>query len=106
MEHWVLFGEERNNIRELIVNNTYNNIWLNFSDKLTATKRYNLELCNYFVLAKKFDELIWKQTEKMVPGKKWSCEEVKNWVIYIEGMPDGLGPTLLGCHSGNAAERF
>ena len=60
----------------LQVNKIYNNIWINFSNKIMATKQSNLRLFKYSVLANQYDEPLWAQKEKMTPVKKWSSEEV------------------------------
>ena len=60
------------------------------------TKHSTLGLCKYYAPAKKFDDPLWRQQDKVTSAKKWSWEEVDEWVTTIEGIPDNVRPTIVG----------
>ena len=74
-----MFEEERNHIRTLIVNQAWDVIWINLSDKIKVTNCSNLELRNNSVLVNQSDDPLWTWKDKNTTANKRSSEEVKGW---------------------------
>jgi len=61
----------------------------NVSGERLTVKRTTLGLCKDSVLAKQFNDPLWKR-EKVCPSvKHWDCEQVQKWASEIKAVPGG-----------------
>ena len=86
------FAEEENFIDNFASGATKDVITLNVSGTIMATKRSTLLSFEESVLAQQFDDSKWTEhgyTNTRV--KKWSADDVCNWVNSVEGIQEDVG---------------
>ena len=66
------------------------NVTLNVSGTMMVTKRATLLFAEDSVLAQQFDDTKWTEQGNTPKVKKWTPEDVTNWVKSIVGIPDDV----------------
>jgi hypothetical protein len=70
-------------------------IFLNVSGTEMATKRVTLQCCEESVLARQFDDSIWKSQDSDATISKWNNQQVLSWISKVDGVTEEIVESFL-----------